>query len=128
MRVADDRSCRVELLRRAVVVGVGVDEGSGLEVVDSHRHSESLVGRNRVAVCRVGELGRRHVRRRRDLAHRRGVAGARLDLLAIRYGHVYRQAEVDEVVLRRERGRLACGGSGLAILLEARCNDRWVQG
>jgi hypothetical protein len=113
VRVALDVPLRVHLLRRGKVVRVRVHEVARLEVRDGERDGEGRVGRERRAVRRELELGRRHVLRRRDDAHRRGVARARLDLLAVREREAgHRQAEVDEVVRRGQRRDLARFGSG----------------
>ena len=122
--VALDIALRVHDLGRGEVVLVRVREVARLEVADRHLDREVRVGLDRREVRRELELGRRHVRRRRDDAHRRGVARARLDLLAVRDRKVrHGRAEVDEVVRRRERGDLASGGLVLAVVLEAGRDD-----
>ena len=120
VRVALDVALRVHLLRRGEVVVVRVHEVARLEVVDRHLDREVLVRGHLAVVRREDELGRGHVRRRRDDPHRRRVARARLDLLPVRDREVRdRRAEVDEVVRRGERGDLARLGLCLAVLLEA---------
>ena len=125
VRVALDVAGAADLLGCSEEVLVRVDEEARVEVVDRHLDGEVLVRGDGRAVLGEDELGRRHVRRRGDDAHRRGVAGASGDLLAVRDRQVGNgRAEVDEVVLRRQRGNLAGGGVGLTVLLEARRDDR----
>ena len=99
----------VDLLRGGKEGRLRVRVVARVEVGEREADGEGRVGREHSAVGRERELGGRHVRRRREHAHGRGVAGARVDLLAVgerELGH--RQAEVDEVVGRRERGDLSC--------------------
>ena len=108
VRVALDVPLRVHLLRRGEVVRVRVHKVARLEVLDRHLDGEVLVRGHLAVVRREDELGRRHVRRRRDHPHRRGVARALLDLQPVRDLLVrHRRAEVDEVVRRGQRGDLA---------------------
>ena len=56
VRVADDVTRAIDLLRSREVVGVRVDEVTSLEVLDRHRDRERGVGLDDLAVDRVGEL------------------------------------------------------------------------
>ena len=116
------------LLRSSVVVGLRVHEVTGLEVVECHRDGEVLVGGDRRTVGWVGEFGAGHVRRASDDTHRRGIAGASRDLLSVGDGLVADgQAEVDEVVVGRQRGNLSCSRSLLSIRLETLCDDGGIK-
>ena len=97
--VSDDVALGVDCLGRRVVVALGVDEVTGLKVVERHRDSEVLVGSDSVTVLGEDELAGRHVRGRCNDTHRGRVAGTSLDLLTVgdrQVGH--RQTEVNEVV------------------------------
>lgn len=74
VRVTNDVSGRVDLLRRTVVVVCGVHEVTSLKIVDSHRDGKRSVRLNGSEVSRECELGGWHVRRRRDDTHRCRVA------------------------------------------------------
>ena len=121
MRVAlDVARGRVDLLRRGEEVLGGVDEEARVEVPDRHLDREVRVRLDRRPVRGEDELGRGHVRRRRDDTHRRGVARSGGDLGAVREGEVGdRRAEVDEVVRGCERGDLAGGRDVLSVVLES---------
>ena len=96
-----------------------VREVARLEVVDRELDREVRVRGERAAVGRVLELGRGHLALRGDDAHRRLVARALLDLLPVRLLLVREeQAEVDEVVRRRQRRLLPCRRRLLARLRE----------
>ena len=129
VRVALDLALCVDLLGRGEVVLIRVHEVAGLKVVDCHLDRELGVRLDRLEVHRELELARWHVRRGRDDTHGRGVARTRLDLLAVcdrQVGH--RQAEVDEVVRRRERCDLTGLRLVLAVVLETRGDDTRVKG
>ena len=99
VRVALDIPLRVHLLGRGEVVFRRVHEVSRFEIDDCHLYREVGVGLERGPIRWHDELGRRHVRRRGEYAHRRRVARPGLDLGAVRKGEVRdRRAEVDEVV------------------------------
>ena len=98
MRVALDKTLPVEDLWCGKVVGLGVDEETSIEVVDSHLDSEGLVGLNRAEIRGEFELGGRYVITRGDDTDRSWVAGACGDLFAIGNGLFDTRAEVDEVV------------------------------
>lgn len=128
VRVALDVARGVHLLRRGEVVLVRVHEVARLEVVDGHRDGERRVGLHGAEVLGERELGRGHVRRRGDDAHRRGVARTGLDLQAVGDGQVgHGGAEVDEVVRRGERCDLAGFWYVLAVVLEASREHRRVK-
>ena len=57
VRVTLDITLSVDLLRSGEVVLVGVDEVTGLEVLDGHRNRESGVGLDSLTVNRECELG-----------------------------------------------------------------------
>ena len=119
MRVADDVALIVDELRRRVVVLLRVDKAARLEVCERHLDRELLVGLDGAQVGRVDEFGRGHVGAARDHAHRRRVARAVLDLLSVRERLVDGEAEVDEVVVRGQRGDLARFGVVLPVVFEA---------
>lgn len=124
VRVAVDVARTVDGLGRGEVVLVRVREEAGVEVLDRHRDREVLVSGDRLPVLGERELAGGHVRRRRDHAHRRGVARALLDLEAVRDLQVRdRRAEVDEVVRRRGGRDLARGRLVLAVVREALGDD-----
>lgn len=56
VRVADDVTRAIDLLRSREVVGVRVDKVTSLKVLDRHRDRERGVGLDNLAVDRVGEL------------------------------------------------------------------------
>lgn len=94
--VSDDLPSVVQLLRRSVV-GVGsVGEGTGLHSSRIHDNSECGVGLDITTIGRKLKLDRRHVVDTRDVTHRRRVARATLNLLAVREGLA--DAKADEVV------------------------------
>jgi len=118
---------RVRELRRGKVVLLRVHEEARVQVVDRHLDRERRVRLDGAQVLRELELGARHVRRRRDHTHRRGVARAGLDLLAIGDREVgHGRAEVDKVVRGRLGRDLARLGLRLPVVLEA-CRDDGLQ-
>ena len=126
--VADDVPLVVDLLRRRIVVLLRVDKAARLQVRERHLDRELLVGLDGAQVGRVNELGRGHVRAARDDAHRGRVARAALDLLSVRERLVDREAEVDKVVVRGQRGDLAGFRVVLPVVFEARGDNAWIQG
>ncbi len=74
VRVTCDVAGRVDLLRRSKVILIGVDEVTGLEVVNRHLDSEGGVGLDGAHVDGEDELGRWHVGRGSNDTHRRRVA------------------------------------------------------
>jgi hypothetical protein len=68
MGVANNLST-LETLRSSVVGVVRVGKLASNQVVDLDRERHLLVGRNSIAVLRIGEDGRDHVLRRRNVAH-----------------------------------------------------------
>lgn len=84
MGVADDVAGCVELLGRRVVGGRRVSEVAGIQVVDPDGDGEGRVRRQHVVVLGVEHDGRHHVGLSRNVAHDDTVAGARLDLQAVR--------------------------------------------
>ena len=133
VRVAGDVAVGRDRLGRGEVVLVRVHERARVQVLDRHLDREVLVRGDRLPVLGEHELGRGHVRLCGDDTHRRGVAGAGRDLLAVGDREVRdRRAEVDEVVRRRERGDLAGLSNVLAVVREALGDDRvkercWVK-
>ena len=133
VRVAGDVAVGRDRLGRGEVVLVRVHERARVQVLDRHLDREVLVRGDRLPVLGEHELGRGHVRLCGDDTHRRGVAGAGRDLLAVGDREVRdRRAEVDEVVRRRERGDLASLSNVLAVVREALGDDRvkercWVK-
>jgi hypothetical protein len=146
VRVADDLALAVDLLRRAEVVLLCVNERAWdaiirqlqlvgqtrirkhtrLQVLDRELDGERRVRLDRlVAVRGEDELARGHDRLRRDLAHRRRVARAGGDLLAVR--DRLAGAEVDKVVRRRERRDLARLGHVLPVVRKAGGNHGRVE-
>ncbi len=124
VRVAGDVTSSVDRLRGREVVRVRVREEASVEVTDRHLDGEVLVGGDGRAVLREHELGRGHVRLRRNDTHGRGVARTGRNLLAVRDRQVGQgRAEVDEVVRRRQRRNLAGGRLVLAIIREASGDD-----
>lgn len=125
VRVSPDVALRVDDLGRREVVLLRVHEVACLQVLDCHLDSEVRVRGDRRTVRREDELGRWHVRRRRNNTHRGRIAGALLDLLPIGDLQVRdRRAEVDEVVRRRERGDLSRRWLVLAVIREPCGNHR----
>jgi hypothetical protein len=61
MRMADDLTLSVQLLRSCEVVLLGVDEGTGLHVIDSHANGKRGVGCDGVTILGVRELGGWHI-------------------------------------------------------------------
>ena len=115
-------------MRRSEIVGLRIHEIARHQFAHRHLDCECLVRLDRVAVFRVDELGAGHVRRARDDTYRRGVAGTASDLLTIRDRLVHGQAEVDEVVRRRQRGDLTRIGTVLLTIVgETRRNNRRVE-
>ncbi len=128
VRVADDITRAIHLLRSSEIVGVRVHEVTRLEVLDLHRNGERSVGLNDLAVHWVRELGGWHLRLSGDNTHGCGVARARGDLLAVGDRELGGQAEVDEVVGRGQRGDLTSLCLSLSVLSEALCNNSRVEG
>ena len=106
--MALDDTLSVQLLRRREVVLLRVDEVTGLEVLDCHLDGKGGVGSDLTVVCGEHKFGGGHDCLGGDGAHGRGVAGATLNLLPVGKRLVDRQAEVDEVIRRRQRRNLAC--------------------
>ena len=69
VRVADDFAVTGEVLRRAIVGGRCVGEGSGLQVLHLYRDGEGGAGFYVVGWLGVGDDGGDHVGCGRDLAH-----------------------------------------------------------
>jgi len=68
--VANDLPSGVKLLGRSKVTLLRIYKVTGIKVVDVHRDGELCVSCNGVPIGRTGELGRRHVRDRRDGSNR----------------------------------------------------------
>lgn len=105
--VTDDLAIAIGLLGSTKVVSVGVDEGAGLNVLDSHFNGKVLVRGDGVEVLRRGERGGRHLCFPCNDAHDDGIAAAISGLETIGDRHVHRSAEIDEVILASERSDLA---------------------
>jgi hypothetical protein len=129
VRVSLNAAIAGDLLRRREVVLLSVHEEAGVKVVDRHLDRERLILVESLTVHREDELRRGHLRLGSNDTHRRRVAGAGRDLLAVGDRKVGDgQAEVDEVVARGERRDLAGRRLVLTIVLEARGNDSGIQG
>jgi hypothetical protein len=102
VRVADDLTLAVELLRCGEVVCLCIHEITGLHTLDRHFDGERLVNWHRPEVVWEDKLGRGHVSGCRDLSHGCRVTGSCFDLLAIGDGLLCGETEVDEVVGRRQ--------------------------
>jgi len=74
LRVTDEDTLSVELLRCRVIGGLCIRKGTGLQVLDVHLDGERLVGWDGVQVGRAGELAEWHVRLRNNITHWDGVA------------------------------------------------------
>ena len=127
MSVTNNVLLGVQLLRCGEIIRIGVDEMSGLEMLETHLDLEGGVRLDRAQILRMDELGRGHVGRRSDDTHRRGIAGTPLDLLAVREGLVDRQAKVDKVVRGGQGWGLSRRRVSLPILFEVRADDPIVQ-
>jgi len=95
VRVSNDNPI-LQLLRRAVVVGVCVDKVTGDHILDVHREGDVLIGRECTTVRREADLRGRHVGRGDNVSVYDTVAASINELLAI--GERLSLAEVDEVV------------------------------
>lgn len=127
VRVADDLAGRVDLLGCGKVVLVRIHEVARLEVGDRHFDRECRVRSDDSSVRGELELGRRHLRLGGDDTHRRWVARAGNDLLAVGERQVRGGAEVDEVVGRCQRGDLASFWLVLTVVCKALGNHGWVK-
>jgi hypothetical protein len=128
VRVADDLALAVRLLGRSKVILLGVDKVPGFHALNRECDRKVLVRRDRSAVRRELELGRRHVGRAGYDAYRHRIAGARRDLQAVRDRNIRElRAKVDEIVPRRERSDLACLLNPLAVVQEAQTDHGRVQ-
>ena len=78
-----------------------------------------------VQVLGLDKLCGRHICRRGENTHRGRIAGTLLELLTVCQGQVDAsgQAEVDEVVRRRQGWFLSCGRVCRPILLKVGAND-----
>ena len=126
-----DLALPVQLLWRRKVIGVWVDEEAGLHSLDRKLDIDVRVGRDRIEISGADEFSRGDVRRRRDHTHRRGIARSACDLLAVRDGRIGdRQAKVDEVVGRSQRGDLSCLATltSLTVARKTLRNDSRVKG
>lgn len=125
--VSNNLALRVQLLGRREVVALRVHEVPSLHVDDVHRDIKRSILADGVHIFWVGEFAGWHVGGRRDRAHGGGVARAARDLLAIRERLVGGGAEIDVVVLRRERGDLTSFLGSLPVLSKPGSDDRRVQ-
>lgn len=125
MCVSDDESI-LELLRSTIVVGLCVDKVSSDHVLDEHLYGKLLVGGEGASIGREGNLCSGHRGRGDDVSENNTIAASINELLAI--GESLSLAEVDEVVGRRERCRLASNRWVLAIVSAGRAEDGVVQG
>ena len=69
MGVSDDKTITADLLRSGIVVLLGVDEVTELNVLDGHGDCESSVCWNSVSVCRTDEFARWDIAGRRNDTH-----------------------------------------------------------
>lgn len=103
VRVTNDLSATVQLLRSGKVVLLGVDKVTSLHVANGHLDGERSVGCNGSKVLGEDKLGGWHVVDAGDGTNGRGVARAFTDLLAIGDLEVGdSQAKVDKVVGRSQ--------------------------
>jgi len=124
MRVSNDNTV-IQLLRRAVVVGVCVDKVTGLQILDVHREGEILIGSELTIIGREDDLRGRHASRGDKVSVYDTVAASIDELLAI--GERLSRTEADEVVRRRERRRLPSDGGILTIGLASGTDDRRIE-
>jgi len=95
--MANDVAVTIQVLGRSVVVGCGIHEKTGAEVLRLHLDVERRVRWDLDADFGIGDDGCDHVVPGGDLAHGNAVAGPGHDLHAI--GDFLALAEVDEVCL-----------------------------
>ena len=98
MGVTDDVTRGVYLLGSRIVVGLSVDEVTGLEVANCHLDCERSICFDRVKILRELEFRGRHIRCCRDYTHRGWITGSSFDLLTIGERLVDSETEVDKVV------------------------------
>ena len=117
-------------LRSSKVILLGIHKEARLHSANRHLDRKRLVLPNYLEVLREHKFGRGHIVRRRYDPYRRGVARARLDLLAVRDREILQsgEAEVDEVVGGGQRADLASGGYVLAVVGEGFADDSGVKG
>lgn len=96
----------LQLLRRAIVVLLGVDKVTGDHVLNVHGESELCIGWESAKVLGVADLGGDHVARRDNVSNRYTIAATLFELLTIRKS--LSVTKVDVVVRGRE-------GSGLLV-------------
>ena len=126
--MGEEETFAVNLGGSTKVVGLSVDEDTGLHVVDGHGNVEGGVGgKGSVTVGREDELGGGHGVEVGDLANGAGVARTLLELLSV--GDLtLSKTEVDEVVGGGQRLGLTISRSLLASESEALGNDGGVEG
>jgi len=127
MRVTDDETLSIELLRCRIKVGSRVDEVPSFKVVDGHNNGEVLVGRDRSTVRRVNKLARGHIRLGGDLTHGDRIAASSKNLCTI--GNGLTDTEVDVIVGTGQRWDLTGFWRALlSILGEAGTDNRRIEG
>jgi len=128
VRVADNLSSRVKLLRGSEVVLLCVDKVTSFKVGNRHLDGERGVLGNGIAVLRVLEGARGHKICGRDRTHGRRIARTGCDLLSIGDGKIgYRLAVIDEVVRGGQGSDLTSFWDILAIVCESRSNNGGVK-
>jgi len=127
MRMPNDLSLAIQLLRSREIVGRGINEIAGLHFLNSHRDIERRVSLDGAKVLWVCELGARHVIGTGDGADRDRIAGTSLDLLSIGDRSIDGKAKVDEVVRGRKGRRLPIDRWALAVISKARTNNTRVE-
>lgn len=86
-----------QVLRGAVIVGVGIGEITGNHPLNLDRDIKRLIGFDRPGVLGESEFGGDHVIGGRDIAHDDAVTRTGFDLFTVRQR--FTLTEVDEIVL-----------------------------
>lgn len=128
MRVSNDLSLGIQLLRGSEVVGCSINEIAGLHFLNGHRDIECRVSLDGAKVLWVCELGTRHVIGSGDGADRDRIAGTSCDLLSVGDRSIHGKAKVDEVVRSGKGRRLSSDRWALAIISKASTNNSRVEG
>jgi len=125
--VTDDQSLIVKGLRSSKVGLLSVGEGAKLDVLDIESNGERGVGSDSAKVFRESKFNRRHVVGVGKETLRDRIARASLDLLSIGNRYIARQANVDEVVCRRQGRGLSLNWWVLPVLGKVGANDPWIE-
>lgn len=124
MAVTDDITS-LELLRRAIVIGIGVHKVTGDHVLNVHLEGELGVSGKGAKVLWEGDLRPGHVARGDDISNNNTVAAPLNQLLAV--CKCLPVTKVDEVIGGRERGRLLINGRVLPIIRACRADHGRVE-